>query len=124
MVMMRPEDLAYVRQQAEAALPDTADFYHASQSADSRGGVTPSSSHIHFNEVPCRLSQANRMVMERLMGDRPTADADYILTIAHDIAVTEEMTVKILDQDYDIVFVSTDRSWSTARRLALKRRGE
>ena len=123
MTLMSPDDMIEVRYRAKEAFPDLANIYHAESLPAGRGGLTPEKEVIGYQQVPCRLSQANRVALKRLMRGRPTVNADYILSVPHDFKITEDMWAEVKGQAYDVIFVNTDRSSSTEMTMALKRRG-
>tara|TARA_Y100000310_G_scaffold294647_1_gene325291 strand:- start:535 stop:780 length:246 start_codon:yes stop_codon:yes gene_type:complete len=70
--------------------------------------------------IPARIAQ--RTGRETMFAGQDQVRADYILTVAYDQLVDETMRVDHNGTLYDIVFVSRDRSYDTARLCLLHRR--
>ena len=116
--MMSNSDLAYVRAQAEEALPITVTIQTLSRDADGQGGYIEVWNDSYQN-VPARLAEMSGR--EATLRNREGAVGDWVLTVAHDQAISAEDRVVYEGLEYEVTFVNDARSWRTAKRCFLKR---
>lgn len=115
--MMGTTDLAYVRSQAEDALPDTVDLQTYTRISDGQGGFTESWASA-YQSVPARLAPTTGR--ERLRAGARSEEAESILTVAWDQTLDATMRVLHQDSTYEIILV-LGHSYLTAKRALLKR---
>lgn len=110
--------LAAMRGVQEDLLPSTCTIKEASESSDGIGQVVEVWTAIDGGtDVACRL--ALRRADERIAGEKVTAIGDWVLTVAHDQAITTAHRVVVGSQTFDVVGVNTGESWETATRVDL-----
>jgi hypothetical protein len=114
-------ELISMRDDIEAvALPDTCSILALARTADGQGGYTESwGTAVGGTAVPCRLDS-------RGGGRNPVAAAqqsysDWVLTVAHDVALTTDNRVTHGGETYNVLAVNDDGSWPLALRATLGR---
>lgn len=116
--LMQTGDMAYVRAQAEKAMPTTVHILERRSQEDGQGGYTEGYA-IAYRDVPARLAEMGGR--ERLEAERQNVDADYVLTVPYDQNLVESMRVQHGEAQYTVAFVNAGRSYDTARRAMVKR---
>ena len=111
-------DMAYVRAQAETALPDIITIERLSQVDDGAGGQTERWDPVYI-DVAARL--AERTGREGIIAAREAVAAEWVLTLPYDQDITEKDRVIHVGLTYEVVFVNTGRSFDTVRRCFLAR---
>ena len=118
--LMQTADLAYVRAQAEQALPTTVHLLELRRTEDQQGGYTESYV-LAYRDVPARLAETNGR--EQAVAGRLNIEAEYMLTVPYDQAIDSAMRVQHGETVYAVMFVNAGRSYDTTRRAMLKRLG-
>ena len=116
--LLQSGDLAYVRAQAEKALPTTVNILEHRSQEDGQGGFTEDYE-VAYQDVPARLAEMTGR--EAVQAARQNVDADYMLTVPYDQGLDETMRVQHGEQQYTVVFVNAGRSYDTTRRAMVKR---
>jgi hypothetical protein len=104
----------------ETALPDTCSILAVTRTADGQGGFTEAwGTATGGTAVPCRLDSKGG-------GRSPVAAAqrDYsgwVLTVAHDVALTTDHRVEHGGETYNVLSVNDDGSWPLCLRASLER---
>ena len=111
-------DLAYVRLQAEEALPDICDIEQRTLTTDTVGGFTETWA-IAWQDIPCRF--ADRTGRERALASREVVEGEWVLTLPHDQEIEPSMRVRRGGDIYEVTWVNEGRSYMTAKRALLKR---
>jgi len=110
--------MAYVRAEAEKALPDTCDIWARQISSDGQGGYSEAWA-LTYKGIACRL--AERSGKETFLAGRETVEGNWVLTVAYDQSVDEQMRIEYQAHTYEVKFVNDDRSHDTVRRCLLLR---
>ena len=116
--MMSTGDLLYLRTQAEEAMPITVTIQTLSRETDGQGGYTEVWNDS-YQGIPARLAEMSGR--EATLRNREGAVGDWVLTVAHDQAISAEDRVVYEGLEYEVTFVNDGRSWDTAKRCFLKR---
>lgn len=116
--LLQTGDLAYVRAQAEKALPTTVSILEHRSQEDGQGGFTEDYE-TAYQDVPARLAEMTGR--EAVQAARQNVEADYMLTVPYDQGLDETMRVQHGEQMYTVVFVNAGRSYDTTRRAMVKR---
>jgi len=119
-MLLSPADLVYVRAEAEGLLPDTCAIQQRQLTADTLGGFTEAWV-AAYQDVPCRLAESQARQGEGMWGARESADNLWTLTLAYDQAIAGDDRIYHAGLTYEVVFVNTERSYDTVRRVQLRR---
>jgi hypothetical protein len=110
-----------MRAEIEAvALPDTCSILALTRTADGQGNFTEAwGTAVGGTAVPCRLDNKGG-------GRTPVAAAqrdysDWVLTVAHDVALTTDNRVVHGGETYNVLSVNDDGSWPLILRATLGR---
>lgn len=103
-----------MRATAAQALPGTAVVQTQAYSSDGGGGG--SIAWTASGTVDCRLAPIRGD--EREIGDRISADADYVMTLPHDVTVTTNSRILHSGGTFNVEAVR-DRSWEVTTRVEL-----
>lgn len=109
-------ELARLRATQVTALPDTCTIQTATETKDAVGQVVRTWA-AAAEDVACRLAQLR--ADERQAGERTSAVTEWVLTVAHDQAITTGQRVVVDTRTFEVVGVNTAESWETATRARL-----
>ena len=110
--MLTDAELSAMRTIAAEALPGTAVVSSVARTSDSGGGDTLA--WTASGTVACRLAPISGN--EREIGDRISADADYIVTLPGTVSVTTNSRLVIAGGTFNVEAIR-DRSWNTTTRV-------
>lgn len=117
--MLLDDELAAMRAEAALALPDTCTIQTATET-NTKGSVAVTYANTYTN-VPCRLA-ANSGHSEGVSGEKLTAVAGFILTVAFDQAIAATNRVVMGGVTFEIISVANEvASYRTTRRAYLTR---
>lgn len=114
--MLSTAELNSMRTTAGAALPDTCVIQTQGWASDGGGGGTLS--WTAAGTVDCRLAPISGSEGE--VGERITADAEFVFTLPHDAAVSTGSRIVHAAGTFDVAAVHT-RSWQLTKRVETKR---
>jgi hypothetical protein len=116
--MLTADEIAQLRADATASLPDTCDILRSTRQPDGRGGQVTVWAAI-ATAVPCRLAPASQGVgNEDMAGARLTAESDWMLTLAWDQVLTTQDRIRIGTEQYEVKGIIV-RSWQLFTRVGL-----
>lgn len=110
--MLTASELSRMRSTAGAALPDSAVIQTQSVVSDGGGGGT--TTWTASGTVDCRIAPAS--MDEDELGGRVASEADFIVTMPHDAAVTTDSRLIISGGTFNVEAV-LERSWEISTRL-------
>jgi len=113
-------ELAQLRADAEAYLPDTCTIQTATESRTAIGGFTETFANT-YTSVACRLAPIRTDQGERLEGHQIAALGRWILTLHHDQVIAEGDRVIHDSETYEVAHIEDTHSNRTARRVYLRR---
>lgn len=113
-------ELAQMRSDIEALLPDTCSILTAVNTPNGMGGNTTTWSAAYTN-VRCRLDASNYRNSEQTAGAAVRPVHSYVLTVPYDTIIDETNRVVIGSGVYSVVSLDTNKSWATCRRAFLER---
>ena len=119
MSMISTADLARMRAQAEELLDTTCTIQSATRTTDSQGGFTNSWA-TASSGVACRLNRYDRREDHKILGERSTIVADWVVTMAHDQAVTVDQRIVVGGLTLEPVWVNTGKSVEAATRVVCR----
>lgn len=119
MSMISTGDLARLRSQANELLPDTCTIQTKTASADGIGGETYSWANAATG-VACRLNRADTRNDPRPYGERMNIEADWVVSMAHNQAVTINQRVIVNSLTLEPVWVNTGKSVEAQTRLVCR----
>lgn len=112
--MLTDGDLTRMRTVAEQALPGTAVIQNGTLTSDGGGGNTEAFTARTGGTVACRVAPLTGREGE--LGDRITADANYVITLPAGTTVETDDRIVISGITYNVTAVR-DRSWEVTRRV-------
>lgn len=110
--MLTASELSRMRSTAGAALPDSAVIQTQTVASDGGGGGT--TIWTASGTVDCRIAPA--AMDEDELGGRVAGEADFIVTMPHDAAVTTNSRIVTTGGTFNVEAV-LERSWNVATRL-------
>ena len=113
-------ELAQLRGDAEAYLPDTCTLQTLARTRTSEGGWTDVWANT-YTGVECRLAPQRTDQSERMEGGQVTAISRWVLTLHHDQAITEAMRVVCNGDTFEVARLEDVHSNRTARRVSLRK---
>lgn len=121
--MLSPDDLAAMRAQQEAAMPDTAAIYPVVQTSDSAGGFTEARGTMRASVV-CRLApttgvagRASTGRSERVRNGGLGLESWWWVTVPVGTVIARTDQVVISGRTFEVVDTGAGPSWETARRV-------
>ena len=116
--LLQGNDLAYMRSEAEKAMPDLVDIQRKTLTSDKQGGFTEAWSNA-YQQVAARI--AGKGGGESNEAGRQDLQQDFMLTLAHDQSITQTDRVVHTSGTYEIQSVDTGKSWSATIRCQMRR---
>ena len=116
--LLQENDLAYVRNEAQQAMPDIVNIQRLTRVADGQGGFTEDWSDAYQN-VPARIIASGGS--ESTNAGRQDLQADASLTVAYQQSVEQTDRVVHTSGTYEVLFVENGKSWATAKRCQVRR---
>ncbi len=113
-------EIAQLRADQSDYFPDTATLQTAAATTDGMGGFTLVWSNTYTN-VACRLSPLVSARSEEVEGDQVTAFSRWVLSVAHNQTINEEMRVVHDSQTFEIESLEDTHSNRTAIRAYLRK---
>ena len=113
-------ELAQLRTDANAYLPDTCTIQTVVRTADNMGGWTEAWSNT-YTSVACRLAPARATRDETLRGEQISAYSQWVLTVAYNQTIDETMRVVHDSETYEVLRLEDTHSSRTAKRAYLVR---
>lgn len=113
-------EIAQLRADQTDYFPDTCTLQTVARTSDDQGGWTDAWSNTHAS-VSCRLSPIKASLVETLEGDQVSAASRWILSVAHNQTIAEDMRVVHDSETYEIEHLEDTHSNRTARRAYLMR---
>ena len=111
--MLSSDELAAIRAEQVATMPDTCTVQSVTRTADGMGGFTEDWD--DSASYACRLSVTSGRELE--IAARITNQRAVTITLPHGSAVTTGSRLVIGSQTYEIITVLTSGAWSTALRV-------
>lgn len=119
-MILTSNDLAQMRSDIEALLPDTCSILTATNAPDGMGGIVITWGTAYKN-VKCRLDASNYHNSEQTAGAAVRPVHSYVLTVPYDTVIDETNRVVVGSGVYSVVSLDTNKSWATCRRAFLER---
>ena len=116
--LLQGNDLAYMRNEAEKAMPDLVDIQRKTLTSDKQGGFTEAWANS-YQQVAARI--AGKGGGESNEAGRQDLQLDFMLTLAHDQSITQTDRVVHTSGTYEIQSVDTGKSWSATIRCQMRR---
>jgi len=113
-------EIAQLRSDADAYLPDTCTIQVPTNTADAIGGWSTSWANT-YTSVACRLAAVKAQRTEAMIGSELAVVTNWVLTIAHDQAIDETMRVVHDSETYEVAQLEDTHSNRTAKRVYLRR---
>jgi head-tail adaptor len=115
--LLQDGDLAYLRAEAENAMPDKVHIHRRTLESDKQGGFAESWPMVYEN-VPARLFFGT--ATESISPGREDLDVQHNLTLPYDQSVEQSDRVSHGGDTFEVISVSGIRSWDTAKRCRLR----
>jgi len=119
-VTLSTQEIAQLRAEQSAYLPDTCTLQVLTRTDDEQGGWTESYANTHTG-VACRLAPMTTSQVELVEGAQVQAASRWVLTVAHNQAIDETMRVVHGGEAYEIEHLEDTHSNRTAKRAYLRR---
>ena len=116
--LLQGNDLAYMRNETEKAMPDLVDIQRKTLTSDKQGGFTEAWSNA-YQQVSARI--AGKGGGESNEAGRQDLQQDFMLTLAHDQSITQTDRVVHTSGTYEIQSVDSGKSWSATIRCQMRR---
>ena len=116
MALLSTADLARMRATALELLDTTCTIESKTATTDSMGGETYSWA-AASSDVACRLNRYDRETSTALRGDRQHVEADWVVSMAHDQAVTIEQRIVVGSLTLEPVWVNSGKSVEAQTRV-------
>lgn len=113
-------EIAQLRSDAGAYLPDTCTIQTPTNTMDAIGGWSTSWANTYTN-VACRLAPVVAQKTEALIGSELAAITSWVLTIAYNQAIDETMRVVHDSETFEVAQMQDTHSNRTAKRVYLRR---
>ena len=113
-------EIAQLRADQGDYFPDTCTLQTVGRTSDSQGGFTEAWSNTHTS-VACRVSPMQATNVEMIEGDQVSAASRWVLSVAHNQTIAEDMRVVHDSETYEIEHLEDTHSNRTARRAFLMR---
>ena len=113
-------EIAQLRSDADAYLPDTCTIQVPTNTVDAIGGWSTTWANTYTN-VACRLAPVVFQRTESMVGSKVEAITSWVLTIAYNQAIDETMRVVHDSDTYEVVQLEDTHSNRTAKRVYLRR---
>lgn len=118
-LLVSAAELESMRTSVEAvSFPDTCNLLSLTRTSDGEGGWTEAWGTVLASQA-CRLDQVASV--EVLVAASLRAFSGWILSLAHDVSITQAMRVEHGGYTYSVVGVSDTGSWLACRRALLER---
>ena len=111
--LLQTGDMAYMRSQANQALPDVVSILRRTLESDKQGGVTEGWSIVYEN-IPARISFMSSA--EKFAVAREDVDTRFTVTVAYDQSLEQADRISHGEDTYEVVSVTSSRSWDTSKR--------
>lgn len=115
--MLTTQELDEMRAVMGEAMPDTVIVQTRTRTSDGGGGFTDTwadSAAIDGRISPLAGGEANGA------GDAVDARTTHVVTVAHDVTVTEDDRLKVNGTAYEVTLVRRRGGWSLARRIEVR----
>ena len=116
--LLQGNDLAYMRSEAEKAMPDLVDIQRKTLTSDKQGGFTEAWANS-YQQVAARI--AGKGGGESNEAGRQDLQQDFMLTLAHDQSITQTDRVVHTSGTYEVQSVDAGKSWSATIRCQMRR---
>ena len=113
-------EIAQLRGDQDDYFPDTCTLQTVAKTSDDQGGWTEEWTNA-YTSVACRLAPIRASLVETLEGDQISAASRWILSVAHNQTIAEDMRVVHDSETYEIEHLEDTHSNRTARRAYLMR---
>ena len=113
-------EIAQLRADQGDYFPDTCTLQTVTRTSDSQGGWTDAWANTHTS-VACRLAPIRASLVETMEGDQVSAASRWVLSVAHNQTIAEDMRVVHDSETYEIEHLEDTHSNRTARRAYLMR---
>ena len=113
-------EIAQLRAEASAYLPDTCTIQVSTKIIDEIGGWSDEWDPT-YTSVACRLAPVVAQKAETIVGSELAAVTVWVLTVAHNQALDETMRVVHANDTYEIAQLQDTHSSRTAKRAFLRR---
>ena len=117
MVMLTPDELAALRDDMAALMPETCVISRATETTDSAGFVTRT--HAPVGTAICRLDPAGRVGTRDVIALRETLAMYRQLTVPHVTDIRAGDRVTVAGRDYEIIQLDDDHSLRAVRRATI-----
>lgn len=112
-------ELTAMRTAIKELLPDTCTVLSLARTGDGQGGWTEAWSGTVAANVACRLDSVTKT--EQLAGGAVQHFTGWVLTVPHDVAVTQAHRVQIGSSQYNILGIDSGKSWNACLRLDVEK---
>jgi len=116
--VLQGNDLTYMRNEAQRAMPDLVDIQRKSLTSDKQGGFTEAWSNA-YQQVAARI--AGKSGGESNEAGRQDIQQDFMLTLAYDQSITPADRVIHTSGTYEVQSVDSGKSWSATIRCQMRR---
>lgn len=116
--MLTAGEMAAIQRTVRLSLPDLCTRWVPTRTADGHGGQTET--WTSTTNVPCRLSTAVS-TNPQTDGNRYAMHTAWVLTLAHDQAISSGDRVTVNGTTYEVTSVQDDQSYRAGVRAQLRR---
>jgi hypothetical protein len=116
--MLNTNDLAWMRDDLEALLPDTCVILTPTTTSDGQGGYETTWGTASVN-VKCRIDPGRKEMYEQISGAKLAPFSWWQLTLPWDATVTTESRVVVNGNTYNVVNHDDNKSWMGTLRVAV-----
>jgi len=113
-------ELAQLRADQLDYWPDTCTIQTVTQTRDTQGGWTETWANT-YTSVACRVAPMLSQQQEEIQGEQVQALSRWVLTVAHNQALSEAMRVVHDSETYEVDHLEDTHSNRTAKRAYLRR---
>lgn len=117
MTAISDRQLARMRDQVAARLPQTATIQRVEQASDGAGGWTEQV--VTVGTAACRLDPLSKQVQIGLATDVEALTVRYQLTLPYDAALDTNTQVTVEGRTYQVVQMDVDHAWRVSRRAVV-----
>ncbi len=114
--MLTSAEIAAMREVTATTFDSTAVIQAKGWISDGGGGGT--TTWAPAGTAPCHISPKPPLeVPEPIVGDRVTANADWVVTFPAETSIDRESRVVIAATTYEVAAISAPRTWELTRRV-------
>ena len=111
--LLQTGDMTYMRSEASKALPDAVSILRRTLESDKQGGFSESWD-IAYENIPARIAFMSSS--EKFAVAREDVDVRFTVTVAYDQSLEQTDRISHGEDTYEVVSVTSSRSWDTSKR--------